>query len=830
MSQLSKEYDFKSIKEKLQKYWKDLQVYKWNETESREETFVVDTPPPTVSGQLHLGHIFSYSHTDFIVRFQRMLGKNIFYPIGFDDNGLPTERLVQKKKNINALNFSREEFIKICYEVILEEEEKFRNLFNTIGFSFDWSLEYQTISPLVKEISQLSFLDLVEKGQIYRRNQPVLWDTVDQTALSQAEIEDKEKSSIMNDIYFELLNGAKISIATTRPELLPACVAIFVNPADSRYQNLVGEYAITPLFKIKVPILADENVDIQKGTGIVMCCTFGDITDVMWWRKYNLSSRVIIDKQGKIINPENIEETNFLKDLIGLKVNQAREKILVLLKDNNLLIKQTNITHVVKCAERSGAPLEILLTPQWFIKSLEHKKILLELSNRINWFPTHMKHRLDIWIQSLSWDWCISRQRFFGVPIPVWYSKRKGEEGKIIFAKINNLPIDPISTLPEGYSKEEVEPELDIFDTWATSSVTPQINSQAINKEFSIDYLRHKKLFPADLRTHAHEIIRTWTFSSILKSYLHENSLPWKNLMISGWCLSQDKSKMSKSKGNIIDPEKMLDQYGADVVRYWAANSRLGVDTVYSDDVMHNGKRLINKLWNSAKFANIHFSELPLKNLLKINQDLYSTDLWILAKLNNVIESATTYLSDYNYSLALEIIESFFWKDFCDNFLEIIKQRIYNKDTYGHDSSVFTLYHVLLNILKLLAPFLPYITEEIFQILFAKSETTNKSIHQRCMWPNRIPITDEKEMLSQGNLMIEVLSLVRKAKAQYRLSVKAPIKCLEIDSSCLLNNDLIQDLKYVTASDCVIYTTIFAPEGFKICNDQVTINIVYPLN
>ena len=803
--ELEKHYNFANIEPKWQNSWQESTLYNWDKDATREETFVVDTPPPTVSGQLHMGHIFSYTQADFIVRFQRMTGKNIFYPIGFDDNGLPTERLVEKQRKIKANQLDREEFIKICQEVVESEEAKFRQLFNNIALSVDWSCEYQTISKTSRTISQMSFLDLVKKDQIYREAQPILWDPVDQTALAQADVEDKEFSSFMNEILFQTDTGEKLHIATTRPELLPACVAVFYNPEDSRYQHLKGKFAITPLFNVRVPILPDATVQIEKGTGLVMCCTFGDTTDVYWWKTHKLPLKIMLNKYGKVtdidfgddcLNKESAKA--FLETIKSMKATDARAITLKHLEENKLLVKQDAITQSVKCAERSGAPLEIVTAPQWFIKTVEYKDDLLKRSNEINWYPKYMKQRLDNWINSIAWDWCISRQRFFGVPFPVWYSKRKGEEGKAIFADIEQLPVDPMKDLPKGYSKDEVVPDMDVMDTWATSSVSPQLSSHAISEEYAIDIERHVKLFPADLRPQAHEILRTWAFYTLLKSHLHQNSLPWNNIMISGWCLAEDKTKMSKSKGNAADPTELLKIYGSDVVRYWASTSRLGSDTAYSEDIMKDGKRLVNKLWNAAKFASIHFDKIEnygnsIEENVKNGKISVSTDLWIISKLHEVIKKSTENFKAFEYAIATEIVEEFFWKDFCDYYLEIVKVRSYNEDNSnnkGQISAILTLYWVLRSLLQLFAPIIPHITEELFHAVYS----SKTSIHGKFMWPDYNLVPYNEEMIAHGNYMLEAIELVRKAKAERNLSVKAPLGKVIIQAPIALNTDMLGDI------------------------------------
>jgi len=781
MMSFPKKYKFDESEKKWQIFWQENAIYHWSKSEARENSFIVDTPPPGVSGQLHIGHVYSYTHTDFIVRHRRMKGKNVFYPMGFDDNGLPTERLVEKEKNIRANSVSRKEFINICNEVIAKEETKFRALFNRIALSVDWNLEYQTINPLSCKISQMSFLDLIEKGQIYRDSQPMLWDSVDQTALAQAEIEDREKVTFMNDILFSLENGDKITIATTRPELLPACVSVFFHPEDN----------------------------------------------------------IIISKQGRIENIQfdnscanKIKAEQFAAQLTGLTVTAARSKIIELLKKEGLLVNQVQKLQTVKCAERSGAPLEILTTPQWFIKTIIHKEALLKKSDELNWYPKFMKIKLDRWIEGIGMDWCISRQRYFGVPFPVWYSKRAGEEGKPIFAKNHQLPVDPLVDLPEGYNKEEVIPDYDVMDTWATSSVSPQLNSHGVSNNHMVDENRYKKLFPADLRPQAHEILRTWAFYTMLKAYLHENTLPWKDIMVSGWCLAQDKSKMSKSKGNVLIPEILLEAHGSDVIRYWCASSKLGTDTAYSEDVINNGKRLVNKLWNAAKFASTHFDKISDSDKAlslcgvkhKITRDF---DKYLVNQVVDLVDYADQELTNYEYATAIDKTEKFFWALFCDNYLEITKTRAYNEngeDDEGALSTHLTLYHTLKTLLQLFAPIVPHITEELFHILYAKDNS--ESIHMRGSWPNirEAKFTDIDETKSED--LLEILELVRKIKAQDNLSIKSPISYIEI-KGIMLPDNLISDLKNVTSAKEILYVEQLTSQNQNLQGKNLQINVVY---
>ncbi|MBN8828136.1 MAG: valine--tRNA ligase [Sphingobacteriia bacterium] len=825
MTNLPNQYDHLTIEKKWQEKWFTSNVYHWNENASREQSYVIDTPPPTVSGLLHMGHIFSYTQADFIARYKRMRGFEVFYPIGFDDNGLPTEKLVEKSRNIRGSQMSREEFIKICEEVVKDAEEEFRKLFKSAALSFDWRQEYQTISPTSRKISQLSFIDLYNKNLVYRSPQPTLWDPSDQTALAQADIVDQELKGYMHHIIFKDENNNDHIIATSRPELLPACGAVLAHPDDARFSHLKGKHLITPLFNIKVPVIFDDKVEMEKGSGLVMCCTFGDITDIQWWRKHNLPLRQVINRYGKLTF-EHLDYSNdaldlnitkkFLDELKDLKVKDAKVKVVTLLTENNLLQKSEEVLHVVKCAERSGTPLEILITEQWSVKIIDHKEELLKKSNECTWYPEYMKHRMDNWINGLNWDWCISRQRFFGVPFPAWYSKRKGEEGKIIIADTDQLPVDPFTDLPKGYSRDEVEPDKDVMDTWATSSVTPQLNSLAINKDLAIDYDRHTKLYSADLRPQAHEIIRTWAFYTLVKSHFHENSVPWKNLMISGWCLAADKTKMSKSKGNVVTPVNLIEEKGADVVRYWASNSRLGADIAYSEEVFKIGRKLINKVWNAAKFSSQYFEIFKPNNITlleaKNNKIIFNIiDLWMLSKLKQTVELATKEFENYEYSFARTAIEDFFWNVFCDNYLEIVKTRAYNQnndDNEGQKSAISSLYFTLNYILKLFAPFIPHITEELYSAIY----NPNNFIHAKNNWPNSEELFIDDNALVIGENFIQILAEVRRIKAENNLSLKTPVKeiIINVKDNNIKENyvKIIKDLQNVTQAEKISFGTI----------------------
>jgi len=1037
MKKLDKKYNFAENEKKWQKYWQDNGIFKfdWNDTK-RENIYSIDTPPPHVSGSLHMGHIFSYTQMDIVARFQRMMGKNVFYPIGFDDNGLPSERYVEKKIGKKSKSMDRQEFVKICDKEIQDAEQFMKENFIKISHSYDFNLTYRTISPIARKVSQMSFLDLYKKGKLYRKEEPIIWDVVDQTALAQTEAEDKEIESQMNYIEFDLVGGncgvasshsslnlnkekkpltstssldkngkllisplplrergqgrgvvssrnysqetldkakelrqsnnlpedilweflrnkqledlkfrrqhpidkyvvdfvcldkkviveidgkvhevfddvkekdnirqknlerlgyrvirfnakdvvedtfrvldeivefvnetpnpctpspqggrggcvssmsfhqggrgeneilsnqgrrekshisSKLTIMTTRPELLPACVAIFAHPDDrAKYE---GKSAITPL-GIEVPILFDESVEKDKGTGVMMCCTFGDGADVEKYKKYNLPLKMIINEKGCLYfdNVPEIAE-KYKSRLDGLFTAKAREEILNILQEEGKIVKEPEkIIHNVKIGERSKSPLEILVKNQWNIDVLSIKDELHKKASEIKWHPEWMENRIHTWIDGLSWNWTISRQRFFGVPVPCWYSKRKGEEGKVILPNADELPIDPTVDLPKGYTRDEVVGETDVFDTWMTSSVSPQLSTQCINDDFCCDKDRAKVInIPFDLRPQAHDIIRTWAFCTITKSFYHENKIPWKNIFISGYCLASDGTKMSKSKGNGVDPIKTLNEFGADSVRYWAGKATLGNDTPYSVDVIKNGQKLITKLFNSAKFAEMMFENLNIgattaKADLSDNLIFETIDKWMISRAKKTIESATGEFKKYNYNAALDIIENMFWNDFCDNYLEIVKGRAYglnfltysgidistisqeeqNRIVKAQQSAIRTIYYVFNAILKLFAPFVPSITDEIYSCLYEDEFNKMGSISARGNWAKADDFIEDREAEEIGRITTDIIAEVRKYKSEKNISIKSIIDKIDVYTNAAEKMDnIIGDLKNV---------------------------------
>ncbi|MFO7872796.1 MAG: valine--tRNA ligase [Candidatus Undinarchaeales archaeon] len=696
---LPKRYDSDKAEEKWQEFWEKKEIYKFD-PKGKKPVYSIDTPPPTVSGEMHIGHAYSYSQMDIIARYRRMAGYNVFYPFGTDDNGLPTERLIERKKGVRHQDMERDEFTKFCLKVLKEElRPEYIQEWKNIGISADYDLFYTTINEHCRRISQESFLDLYDKDRIYRKEDPTIWCPKCHMALAQVELEDKELESEFADLIFKLEDGSDLIIATTRPELLSSCVAIFVHPEDEKNKELVGKKAVVPLFNQKVPILEDKRVDKEKGTGVVMCCTFGDQTDIEWYRAHDLPLKMSITEDGKMSELAGKYE--------GLKIKEARKKIIEDLEEKGLIKGRKKITHTVNVHERCGTDIEILHTTQWFIKYLDLKNKLLKAGREMNWYPEHMINRYTNWIEGLQWDWCISRQRFFGVPIPVWYCKKCGEP---VLPDKEKLPIDPLKDKPDKKCKcgsSDFEPEEDILDTWATSSMTPQIAAELVPD-------RYEDIYPMSLRPQAHDIITFWLFNTVVKSQLHNDKNPFEDIMISGWALDPNGKKMSKSKGNVVDPKKMIEKYSVDALRFWAAGSSLGEDLPFKEKDLATAEKFSNKMWNASKFALMH-----LENYEENEPDkLRIVDKWMLSKLNNLIRSVTDSLEKYEYVQLKRQTEDFFWHDFCDNYLEIVKDRLYNPDKYelGKEPAQYVLYQTVLNSLKLMAPVMPYITEEIYHL------------------------------------------------------------------------------------------------------------------
>ena len=773
--------DFKKIEDKWRVFWEKEKIYKFD-VNSKKEIFSVDIPPPTISGKMHIGHAFGDAQQDFFVRFKRMKGFNVLVPFGTDDNGLPTLRLIEKEKKVDSKKMKREEFIKLCLKTIKEEFiPQFLEDEKRLGISNDWSIFYSTIDETSRRLSQWSFIDLYKKARAYRIDSPALWCTECQTTIAQVELEGKEEESKFNDIIFKA-QGHDLVISTTRPEFLPATVALFFNPKDKRYSKLKGKKAKVPLFDYEVPILTDESCDIEKGTGLMMVCTFGDQEDVEKYKTYKLPLRELITKDGKL--------NSLAGKYQGMKIKEAREEIIKDLKKKGLLVKQEKITHVVNTHERCGTEIEFLPHKQWFIKYLDIKNDLIKWGGKIKWHPSYMQHRYTNWVKGLKWDWCISRQIPFGIPFPVWYCEKCGE---VILANEKDLPVDPIEDKPSikkcgKCGHEKFIPETDIINTWATSSLTPQIVKEKLKGTKIYSKIKDK---PMSIRRNGHDIITFWDFNTVVKSQLHFGHSPWKELFINGWILDKNGKKMSKSKGNAISPQEIIDEWGADALRYLSATSKLGEDLNFPEKELVAGKKFITKLVNASKFVFMNLENYDGKKPKRLEK----VDELFLNELNKVVEKATNYFDKYEYSHAKSETEQFFWKIFCDNYLEIVKKRIYNEKGDKKKSAQYTLYQSLLTILKLMAPITPFITEEIYQEYFRKIEK-DKSIHIS-LWPSPPSHPNRKDETKTFDLILNVLARVRQEKTKAKKPMNA--ECvLMLDKKDKENlKDVLDDLKDV---------------------------------
>lgn len=755
---MDKKYDFQKTEKNLEQFWTEQEIYKYENGKERK-IFSIDTPPPTVSGKLHIGHVFSYTQAEMIARFKRMQGYDVFYPFGFDDNGLPTERLVEKDEKIHANMLPRSEFRAKCINTIARYETEFQNLWKRLGFSVDWNLQYQTISDLSQKISQKSFIELAKKKKAYMKESPVLWCTECRTSIAQAELETRECETAFNYLNFKTSLG-NLLIATTRPELLAGCVCIFVHPDDSSMQKYIGKTASVPLYNFEIPILPDDTVDMDKGTGAVMCATFGDSADIEWCQKHNLPYKKIILPDGTIQ-----QDTALIG---GMTVTEARAHIIDLLREKGYLVKQETIQHMIAIHERCGNAVELIPSKQWYIDVLTDKETYLAAADEINWHPAHMKSRYKIWVENLKWDWCISRQRYFGVPFPVWYCK---DCGKPIFADEEQLPVNPMENKPLhpcACGCEEFLPEEAVFDTWATSSVTTLINAHYGEKDDISE-----QILPMGMRCQAHEIIRTWAFYSIVKSLYHTGKIPWKDIMISGFVLAKPGEKISKSKNNGTDsPMALIERHSADAIRYWAANSKLGTDTFFSEEELKISNRFLQKLYNAAKFAILQLNDFEKPKTFDESM-LLPVDRWILQRVHETTKRAAELLEDYEIGQARHEIDNLFWKDFCDYYIEIAKERLYQPQKHGQAqrySGQTAVYHSLLGILKLYAIYTPYMTDYIYQDFYRQYEK-EISLHQT-LWEIR---STEQIYIEFGEHLKSIIANVRREKTEKQMSMKDTI-------------------------------------------------------
>lgn len=772
---LAKRYIPEQAEPALQARWQQEGVYHFA-PDAPGPIYSIDTPPATVSGKLHLGHVYSYSHTDFMARYFRMNGYNVFYPMGFDDNGLPTDRLVEKLLGKSARELGRTAFGEKCLEISVEAEKEYRALWQRLGLSVDWRRTYRTIDAASQRASQHSFIDLYRKGHVYRSQAPTIWCPECRTAIAQADLDDLERESEFVTLIFTLEDGEPpassglLPVATTRPELLAACVAVFVHPDDSRYAHLTGRQARVPLYDRWVPVLADPAADPQKGTGAVMCCTFGDQADVSWWYTHHLPLIEAIDPDGKM--------TALSGALAGLPIRAARARIKELLDAQGLILARQPTHQSIRVHDRCDTPVEYLQTSQWFIRVLDHKQTFLDLGRQVKWHPEHMQARYQAWVENLNWDWCITRQRYFGVPFPLWFCRSCGA---VLLADEDQLPVDPLAQRPArpcACGSADFTPETDVMDTWATSSLSPEIVTGWLEQPELF-----ARLFPMRLRPQAHEIIRTWAFYSIVKAYYHFGKLPWSDVFISGWGIAgEGMGKISKSRGGgPLPPVEMIQRYSADAVRYWAASAGPGKDAVISEEKIQNGAKLATKLWNVARFAEPFISG-PLPTEPEIT--FTPADRWIRARCTALVASVSAAFDGYDYAAARNAIEGFFWRDLADNYLEMAKARLYDPAHPAHHGARLALKHVLNTLLKLLSPLLPYVTDAIYQELFAAEEGCG-SIH-RAQWPlpseprQGQPAPEDEHF---GEALIAIAAAVRRYKSENALSLGSELARLYLTAA-----------------------------------------------
>jgi valyl-tRNA synthetase len=819
-STLGPHFESREAEEKWGRQWAEWDVYRYD-PRSTNQRFMIDTPPPTVSGSLHVGHVFSFTQTDVIARHQRMRGREVCYPMGWDDNGLPTERRVQNYYHVRCephLPYepdlkieaaddarrkerprlvSRANFIDLCLALTKEDEQAFKALWERLALSVDWRLEYSTINEHARRIAQLSFLDLFRKQHVYNLEAPTMWDVDFRTAVAQAEVEDRPVKGAFHHIRFGVEGSERsFTIATTRPELLPACVGVAAHPDDERYKDLFGQNAITPLFRAPVRIFPTTLADPTKGTGILMVCTFGDATDVQWWREEKLPLRQIIGLDGRLLpiefgtevwpSTDAVAANGYYAQLAGKTIKESQRLIVELLRDPNgaataegpaLTAEPQPLEHPVKFFEKGDRPLEYITTRQWFVRLLDKKDQLVEQGERIQWHPDFMRTRYRNWTENLQIDWCISRQRYFGVSFPVWFpidAAGRSEHARPIVADESTLPIDPMIASPPGFTEAQRDQpggfraESDVFDTWFTSSLTPQlVTGWTVNSG-------QPPILPMDLRPQSHEIIRTWAFYTIAKALLHEGQLPWKHVAISGWVLDPDRKKMSKSKGNVLTPMHLLDNYGSDAVRYWSLSAKLGVDTAFDEKVLKVGRRLVVKLWNASKLVlSLSAPDVPVSRPL---------DLAFLARLGEVVERASALMDDFEYATALDAVERCFWGSFTDTYVELVKVRARSEDDpEGRGSAVHTLQFGLKTLLRLFAPFLPYVTEECWSWGFAAGET-QPSIH-RAPWPTAGEFTGFTKVAAGGALFDTAVAFqqaVHRGKTAGGASVGRQVQLLKV--------------------------------------------------
>ena len=765
----SGDYDPETVEAKWQDRWVEANRYAYDGDVADPDTaFSIDSPPPTVSGSLHWGHVYGFTLQDFVARFNRMRGKDVYFPFGYDDNGIASERLAEDELGVRHQEYGRREFQELTREVCDRYEAEFTEKMQSLGISIDWTQTYQTISPEVKRVSQLSFVDLYEQGREYRQRAPAIWCPECETAISQVETEDDERPSHFHDIAFSITGRDEtFTISTTRPELLPACVAVFVHPDDDENQYLVGETAEVPLFGQEVPIIEDERVDMETGSGIVMCCTFGDQTDIEWYQAHDLDLRIAIDESGTL--------TEVAGEYEGLSADEAGEAIVEDLDDAGALLDRWEITHTVNVHERCGTGIEFLVKEQWYVELLDKTEEYLDAGREMDWYPDKMFTRYRNWIEGLQWDWAISRQRSSGIPFPVWYCADCDE---VVVAEKADLPVDPLADDPPvgacpACGHDEFVPEDDVFDTWATSSLTPLINAgwdwDEESEEFTFE---NPELYQFDLRPQGHDIISFWLFHTVVKCYEHTGEVPFDSVMINGMVLDENREKMSKSKGNVVDPDEVVSKFPVDAARYWAAGSAVGDDLPYSEKGLRAGEKLLQKLWNASKLVESLTAEAPDPDAVD-HDDLTELDRWVLASLDREIEQLTQWFESREFSKARDELRGFFWHTFCDDYLEIAKQRIRagGDGDAAADSAAYTLEVAHRRFLKLFSPILAHVTEELWHDMHGEG-----SVHTSG-WPEPLGIDAD---FAAGETAMAVVGALRKYKSEEQLPMNEPLARVDV--------------------------------------------------
>jgi len=827
--------------------WAEQGTYAFDRTSERADVYSIDTPPPTVSGSLHIGHVFSYTHTDVVARYQRMRGKSVFYPMGWDDNGLPTERRVQNyygvrcdpslpyeagfvppekapKSDRDFVQVSRRTFVELCERLTAEDEQAFEAVWRRLGLSVDWSHTYSTISAPARATAQRAFLRNLARGEAYAAEAPTLWDTTFRTAVAQAELEDRDREGAYHRIGFARPGAEPVFVETTRPELVPACVALVAHPDDERYQPLFGTTVRSPLFDVEVPVLAHRLADPAKGSGIAMICTFGDVTDVTWWRELQLPTRAVLGWDGRFQRelPAWIEGgpgEALWAELAGATVHTAKERLVAALRESGDLVGEpTPIVHPVKFYEKGDRPLEIVTTRQWYLRNggrdAELREALLARGAELRWHPEHMKHRYDNWVSGLNGDWLVSRQRFFGVPFPVWYPLDADGTPRYdapVLPDEASLPVDPASEPAPGFTEDQrgvpggFAADPDVMDTWATSSLTPQIAGG-----WERDEDLFSRVFPMDLRPQGQDIIRTWLFSTVVRAHLEHGGLPWGRTALSGWILDPDRKKMSKSKGNVVTPMALLEEYGSDAVRYWAATARLGTDATFDTGQMKIGRRLAMKLLNASKF--VLGLGVPRGDVADRSAVTDPLDVSTLANLAVVVRAAGEAFERYDHASALQVTEQFFWT-FCDQWVELVKDRAYGaRGEAAAASAQATAAIALRTLLRLLAPFLPFAAEEVW------SWWQDGSVHT-APWPDAAelgPAGGETGALGVLGAAAQALSALRKLKSEAKVSQKTELAAATVFGPAAVLADARRaedDVRAAARAASITWSEVPAVEG-----------------